>query len=38
MNRGRTDLQTAVLETTWGSLSIDASARGADGFGSTGRH
>ena len=28
MNRGRTDLQTAVLETTWGSLSIDASDRG----------
>ena len=28
MNRGRIDLQTAVVETTWGSLSIDASARG----------
>lgn len=28
MNRGRTDLQTAVFETTWGSLSIAAGARG----------
>lgn len=28
MNGGRTDLQTAVLETTWGRLSIDAGDRG----------
>lgn len=28
MNRARLDLQTAVLETTWGSLFIDAGARG----------